>query len=69
MTTFVESFKSQDKNSDGVLSAEEFNHPAFKEMDSNADGQATVAEFRSMYAGQFVGIDKNKNGFIAPDEM
>lgn len=66
---FVDSFKQQDQNSDGVLTADEFTHPAFHDMDVNADGKATISEFRSLYAGQFADIDKNKNGYIAPDEM
>lgn len=69
VTTFVESYESQDVNGDGVLTAKEFGHPAFRDMDSNADGRATLEEFRSLYASQFSGIDKNRNGYIAPGEM
>ncbi len=68
---FTTKFTRMDKNSDGVLTRDEFAFAsAFNAGDTNKDDQLTLDEYQLLYKKLFVnGHDVNKDGFVTDDEM
>jgi hypothetical protein len=68
-----------DTNKDGVITADELKaeeerirnlerQRQLASIDSNHDGKVTTTEFAAMDAEHFKQMDRNKDGFITPDE-
>lgn len=68
--SFLRSFKSLDKDGDGVLVVQEFGSKADMDpMDLNHDGSVTQAEYLKKRDLQFDRLDQNRDGVWSPEEI
>jgi Ca2+-binding EF-hand superfamily protein len=75
-TPHKKKFKKLDTDKDGYISKDELKATkksgsgrAFKKMDSDTDNKVTLDEWLSRGEKKFHRIDKNKDGFLAKDEL
>lgn len=61
-------FAETDKNNDGVLVTDEWNHAAFRHMDADHNGELTAKEHAAARVEMFKKHDTNKDGYLTPDE-